>query len=586
MFADFGPDLGAYDGVTKFFVRRNCTGGPLKELRLPPASKLCDLLERAGKVLDLESPQRAFFTNGLECTDVDHIDRDEIIHISCGEPFKPDVKSKGYQTVGNFILHEKLGQGGFGSVLKGVHAETGEAAAVKFVPKESFRQFSDLQRVYQEIQALRNLRHPNVIRIFDVADHPDSICFIMEFAAGGELRGYVERQVALREEEARTFFKQIVRAVHYIHSKKIIHRDLKLENILLDANCRCCKIVDFGLSDYVATNQRTVTDAGTEAYLAPEVYNGSSRTSDPYKIDVWCLGVILYALTHGKLPFQRPDEKTCLMLDSDGMRIKEEMSAEYGRLVKAMLTVSPEKRAAVNEITLDPWVTKHRFASWDGTLGARRSGDRIAAEEEWDAETVIEGSTFASTQERVRSVAFAERLMMESEAELPSDVGSSTGAVALPASRAESPPDIATGSIKSSAPKAQAMSVDVPSRRVPMRVRAEGGFRPNRDHCMDSRGSPDVSVTLESNGERAGGSAASTPRLRVARDRMGSVNMAKPTSAAGATIAGQGSADAAAQRGRPVGLSSMSPVPSVRRSNAAAIPTVRGPPAPRRQTQR
>jgi len=188
-----------------------------------------------------------------------------------------------------------LGQGGFGSVVKGVHSETGEMVAIKFVPKNTFRQFSDLQRVFQEIQALRNLHHPNIIKILDVADNPDSVCFIMEFAAGGELRGYVEKHVNLSEEESRIFFKQIVRAVHYVHSKKIIHRDLKLENILLDSKNQC-KIVDFGLSDYVSSKERTVTDAGTQAYLAPEVFNGSSGDADPFKIDVWGLGVILFAL--------------------------------------------------------------------------------------------------------------------------------------------------------------------------------------------------------------------------------------------------------------------------------------------------
>jgi|Transcript_86445 MAP/microtubule affinity-regulating kinase len=372
-------DFGLAGSQTRVFVRKNGTCGSLKEVRLPPNSKLCDLIEKSSKVLDIECPQRAFYTNGVECRDMDNIEDDEVIHISCGEPFKAveGADGRASQVVGNYILHEKLGQGGFGSVLKGVHSETGEVAAVKFVPKRSFRQISDLHRVFQEIQALRNLRHPNIIKIHDVADNPDSICFIMEFAAGGELRGYVEKHKSLDEEEARCFFKQIVRAVHYIHSKKIIHRDLKLENILLDASNQC-KIVDFGLSDYVSSKERTVTDAGTEAYLAPEVYNGFSERSDPFKIDSWALGVILYAMTHGRLPFSRPDHETCHMLDKDGLTFNEGITPTLCTLIKAMLTPKPDKRASVNEISVDAWVNKNRFAACPMTGGF----DGLSSEDE------------------------------------------------------------------------------------------------------------------------------------------------------------------------------------------------------------
>lgn len=374
----FPPDLdiGFSCAQTKVFVKRNGTAGPLKEVKLPPHSKLCDLFEKSGKVLDIENAQKAFYSSGVECTDIEHIEEDEVIHISCGEPFKlaEGAGAAALQVVGNYILHEQLGQGGFGSVIKGVHSETGDVAAIKFVAKKSFRQFSDLQRVFQEIQALRNMRHPNIIRILDVADNPDSICFIMEFAAGGELRGYVEKRQSLSEEESRVFFKQIVRAVHYIHSKKIIHRDLKLENILLDKENRC-KIVDFGLSDYVSSKERTVTDAGTEAYLAPEVYNGWSGHADPFKIDAWALGVILFAMTHGKLPFSRPDNDTCAMLDKADLHFSEGSTQSLCHIVKAMLTPAPEKRASVNEITLDPWVTMNRFAALVGELAPEDNSD-------------------------------------------------------------------------------------------------------------------------------------------------------------------------------------------------------------------
>lgn len=396
MFSIPDPDLGYGDAI-KIFVRMNGSIGPLREVMLPPNSKLCDLFEKAAKALDAELPQRAFYSNGIECTDIDHIEEDEVLLVSSGEDFVAS-EGQGSQVVGNYLVHEKLGQGGFGSVMKGVHAETGEAVAIKFVPKSTFRQFSDLQRVFMEIQALRNLRHPNVIRILDVADHPENICFIMEFASGGELRGYVEKQESISEEEARIFFKQIVRAVHYIHSKKIIHRDLKLENILLDAYKRC-KIVDFGLSDYVSSKERTVTDAGTEAYLAPEAYSGSSRDSDPFKIDVWSLGVILYAMTHGKLPFHRPDADTCAKLESEGLQLKE-LSPGCKGLIRAMLTPRPGKRPTVGDVSLDSWVTKHRFANWDGEPRGADSDTCSEAVEAIEAE-----SDEASNDEKLAPVA-------------------------------------------------------------------------------------------------------------------------------------------------------------------------------------
>lgn len=354
------------DEATKLFVRRNGSDLPPKELRLPHRSVLADLLEKAAKVLNIDAAQKAFHSNGIECTEVDLLDEGEVIYVSCGEPFKGGGAEKGSNrsVVGSYIVAEMLGQGGFGSVMKGIHSETGEVAAIKFVAKSSFQQITDLQQVYQEIQALRNLNHPHVIKILDVADDPENVCFIMEFCAGGELRAYVEKRSSLSEEEARNFFRQIVRAIHYVHSKKIIHRDLKLENILLDAQNKC-KIVDFGLSGSVAANERTVTDAGTEAYLAPEVWNGSSGDNDPYKIDVWGLGVILYALAHGKLPFRRPDDETCTTLVADGgPKHREEMSQAYRKIVAAMLTPNPWKRASVDDINLDPWVQKHRFADW------------------------------------------------------------------------------------------------------------------------------------------------------------------------------------------------------------------------------
>lgn len=359
----------------KVYVKANGSSESPKKVILATNSTLEDVIAIASKTLGLEA-RRAFFSSGHELTDVDveHIEPDEVIHISCGEAFKARTDGDA-EIVGGYFVCDQLGQGGFGSVHKGVHAETGVQVAIKFVPKKTFREFSDLQRVFQEIQVLRNLRHPNIIRILDVADCKAAICFIMEFAPGGELREYVQKYTSLSEDESRLHFKQIVLAVHYCHSRSIIHRDLKLENILLDAELKP-KIVDFGLSDYVSSKERTVTDAGTEAYLAPEVYWGTSGDSDPYKIDVWALGVILYAMSQGRLPFHRPDAEACALLDADGLVFGDESSAAMRRVNKAMLTVKASRRASMNDITTDPWVVQNRFATlMDTSEGALDAGE-------------------------------------------------------------------------------------------------------------------------------------------------------------------------------------------------------------------
>merc|ERR1719183_2010739 len=105
MFSLPDVDLGFGGGQTKVFVKRNGIAGALKEVRLPPNSKLSDLFEKSGKVLDLECPQRAFLSNGVECTDMDHIGDDEVIHISCGEAFKQVDGDRAGQVVGDFVLH-------------------------------------------------------------------------------------------------------------------------------------------------------------------------------------------------------------------------------------------------------------------------------------------------------------------------------------------------------------------------------------------------------------------------------------------------------------------------------------------------
>eukprot|EP00920_Eleutheroschizon_duboscqi_P027592 GHVT01067606.1.p1 GENE.GHVT01067606.1~~GHVT01067606.1.p1 ORF type:complete len:423 (+),score=90.87 GHVT01067606.1:2151-3419(+) len=242
-----------------------------------------------------------------------------------------------------------LGEGGFGRVLRGVHIETGQVAAVKFIPKKSLRDVADADRVFIEIQALRELSHQHVIRMHSVIDHPNYICLVMQHASKGELRNYVLDKGRLEENESLSFFEQVVKGVHYCHSRSIVHRDLKLENILLDESLRC-KIVDFGLSDFVVGSKPTMTAGGTEAYLAPEVWNRTSHMYSPYKLDVWALGIILFAMLHGKIPFNKPDAETIEKIKRGELPFDADVSPEIRRGILQMLHPDPELRWTLNRV--------------------------------------------------------------------------------------------------------------------------------------------------------------------------------------------------------------------------------------------
>ncbi|KAG0734589.1 hypothetical protein G6F62_012055 [Rhizopus arrhizus] len=154
-------------------------------------------------------------------------------------------------------------------------------------------------RVKREIQYLKLLRHPHIIKLYEVITTPTDIIMVIEYA-GKELFNYIVEKGKLSEDDARRFFQQIICAVEYCHRHKIAHRDLKPENLLLDANNNV-KIADFGLSNIMTDGDFLKTSCGSPNYAAPEVISG--RLYAGPEVDVWSCGVILYVMLCGRLPF-------------------------------------------------------------------------------------------------------------------------------------------------------------------------------------------------------------------------------------------------------------------------------------------
>nr|AGA37211.1 CBL-interacting protein kinase 8.1 [Brassica napus] len=259
--------------------------------------------------------------------------------------------------VGKYELGRTIGEGTFAKVKFAQNTETGESVAMKIVDRNTILKRKMVDQIKREISIMKLVRHPCVVRLYEVLASRTKIYIILEYITGGELFDKIVRNGRLSEAEARKYFHQLIDGVDYCHSKGVYHRDLKPENLLLDSQGNL-KISDFGLSALPEQGVTILkTTCGTPNYVAPEVlshkgYNGAVA-------DVWSCGVILYVLMAGYLPFDEMDLPTLYSkIDNADFSCPSYFALGAKALIHRILDPNPETRITIAEIRKDEWFAK------------------------------------------------------------------------------------------------------------------------------------------------------------------------------------------------------------------------------------
>ncbi|KAI8982536.1 kinase-like domain-containing protein [Pilobolus umbonatus] len=283
------------------------------------------------------------------------------------------------KSIGNFQLQQSIGKGSMGKVKLGVHNVTGEKIAVKIVPRANLQLFSQpayisgksIQQITKEkareenreVRTIREahimmlLRHPNIVGLRDLIQQGPYFYILMDFVNGGQLLHYIVKRQRLSDRRTRLFARQIISALDYLHRNSIVHRDLKIENIMIDKNGRTIKIIDFGLSNLFCPERQLTTYCGSLYFAAPELLKAS-----PYKgpeVDIWSLGVVIYVMATGSVPF---DDRSMAGLHD---KIKKgvvsypaHLSKDCRDLLSKIFVTDPKKRINMTDIVHHPWLNK------------------------------------------------------------------------------------------------------------------------------------------------------------------------------------------------------------------------------------
>eukprot|EP00111_Clytia_hemisphaerica_P001839 TCONS_00005156-protein len=255
--------------------------------------------------------------------------------------------------IGSYHVGKTIGKGMFAVVKMAEHHQAKAKVAIKMIDKSQLDE-ENLAKIRREVHVMKLVKHSSIIRLYEVMETERYIYLAMEYASSGEIFELLKKEGRRNETQARHMFRQIISAMEYLHQKRIVHRDLKAENLLLDENNRV-KLADFGFSNIFDVGSKLKTFCGSPPYAAPELFEGKEYYGPA--ADIWSLGVVLYVLVCGALPFDGetlPDLKRRVL--NGRFRIPYFMSSDCENLIRHMLVVDVNKRYTINQIKRDRWI--------------------------------------------------------------------------------------------------------------------------------------------------------------------------------------------------------------------------------------
>ncbi|KAI1350491.1 serine/threonine-protein kinase [Xylaria sp. FL0043] len=259
--------------------------------------------------------------------------------------------------LGMFEIGKPLGKGKFGRVYLAKHPESGYICALKMLKKEEITREKAEMHVRREIEVHSNLRHPGILGFYGWFHDSRRVFINLEYAAGGELYRVLQREGSFSEQRAAQYIAQVASSLIYLHSKNVMHRDMKPENILVGLYGEL-KLADFGYSVHAPSNRRD-TLCGTLDYLPPEMIR-TSQPSYTKAVDLWTLGVLTYEFLTGEAPFEDGVAMTQRRIVKGAMKpLPNRLSSEAKDFVHSLLVLDPSKRLPLKDVLNHPWIAKN-----------------------------------------------------------------------------------------------------------------------------------------------------------------------------------------------------------------------------------